>query len=118
MILLPPSPFIITPAVSVPPPSIILVTTAAVVMVSVATSAVMVAVAAPVFLLVIAVPAMAVLLVTAGTLLVVVALIPAATVHMGARLLIGGDVVLPRAPAARVSTDRRLSLQWFGEAAV
>lgn len=78
------------------------------------------AVAAPVFLLVIAVSAVAVamLLVTAGTLLVVVALIPAATVHMGARMLIGGDVVLPRTPAARVSADRRLSLQLFGEAAV
>lgn len=78
------------------------------------------AVAAPVFLLVIAVSAvaMAMLLVTAGTLLVVVALIPAATVHMGARMLIGGDVVLPRTPAARVSADRRLSLQLFGEAAV
>lgn len=89
-------------------------------MVSASTSAVMVAIAAPVFLLVIAVSAVAVamLLVTAGTLLVVVALIPAATVHMGARMLIGGDVVLPRTPAARVSADRRLSLQLFGEAAV
>lgn len=86
---------------------------------SAAASAVMVPAAAAttalllLLLLVVAVPAVGVLPVSAArTLLVVVALVPAAAVHVGGRVRVRGDVV-PRAAAAR-----RLSVRVFGEAAV
>lgn len=83
--------------VSVSSQSIILVATTAtpIVMMSAATSAVMVTVATPVFLLMIAVPAVAVVLMTARTQFFCVALISAAAVHLGRRMLIGGVTVLP-----------------------
>lgn len=105
--------------VSVPSPPIILVPAAAApIVMSAAASAVMLTVATPVFLLVIVVPAVAVLLVTAGTRFICEALISAAAVHLGTRMLIGGVGVLPWAPSARISTCRRLPLQRLGEAAI
>lgn len=105
-------------SVSLPSPPIVLVATAAtpVLMVSASASAAVVTVAAPVVLVVIAVPA--VLLVAAGALLLRVALISAAAVHLGRLLSIRGVIMLPRAPSARISTCGRLPLLRRGEAAI
>lgn len=83
-----------------------------VVVVSAATSAVVVTVAAPVALVVIVAVLMA-----AGSLFVTVALMPAAAVHLGLRVPIGGAIV-PRAAPARAPTCGRLPLRRLGEAAV
>lgn len=117
------SPFTVTRVPSVASiPSIVLVAAAPVIVVSAAASAVMVPAAAAatalllllLLLVVVAVPAVGVLPVSAArTLLVVVALVPAAAVHVGGRVRVRGDVVVPRAAAAR-----RLSVRVFGEAAV
>lgn len=77
-----------------------------------ASAVVLPAAAALLLLLLVVVAVPAVLPVSAaGPLLVVVALVPAAAV--GGRVRIGGDVVVPRAAAAR-----QLSVQVFGKAAV